>query len=103
MDEAVAVFGRVLALDPKRPSALVALGDTLQEMDDLTGAVARYRAAIAVDARFAAAHNNLGSALHKLADERGAGAASGRAVAREDRKGVVKGKSVSVSVELGGR
>ncbi len=66
--EAVAVYDRALALDPKCAAAHCNLGSTLRELGRPADAVASCRRAIALLPDFPEAYSNLGAALHALGE-----------------------------------
>ncbi len=63
MAEAIAAFGRVVALRPDSAEAHNNLGIVLRQAGQLDGAIAAYRRALELRSDYGAAHNNLGNAL----------------------------------------
>ena len=65
-EEAIAHYGRALALRPDHPDVLNSLGSVLQSLGQLGEAEARYRDALARRPGFPEALGNLGTVLHAL-------------------------------------
>lgn len=63
LDEAIACYGQMLALQPDLAGAHHNLGNALWEQGKLTEAEASYRRAVALQPNLAGAHNNLGTVL----------------------------------------
>lgn len=70
--EAVPLFERALALDPKSAVTAQNLGYALFQLRDYAAAATHFRRALELDPKFAAAHNNLGLARAELGDAAGA-------------------------------
>ncbi len=67
-DEAVASYGRALALKPDYAEAHSNLGNVLKDQGKLNEAVASYRRALELKPDFAEAHGNLGSTWEEMGD-----------------------------------
>lgn len=87
IDDAIAAYARVLAIDPRHFDGLIALGNCHLDRGDLADAEARFRQAIDVDAERAVAWRFLGLALDRCDREDEAIAAHRRAVELETRHG----------------
>ncbi len=77
-EDAAALYGKLIALQPKLAPAHFNLGNTLKDLGRLDEAVASYRGALKLTPGFAPAHNNLGNVL-KLQGKLDEAAASYRA------------------------
>ena len=66
LEEAVASYGKTIALKPDCANVHDNLGSTLQALGRLEEAEASYRQAIAMKSDFAEAYNNLGITLKEL-------------------------------------
>ena len=61
--QAIAVYERVLELDPQHAAAHINLGTLFYNRQDYTAAEVHYRKAIKIDPRYALAHFDLGNVL----------------------------------------
>ena len=83
--EAIAVFDRVLALDPENVAAYADIGIVRLREGDIARARDSFQKALAIDDRFPRAWNGLGVALARLGSERQAMECWSKAVALDPR------------------
>ena len=112
LDQALAIFDALLALDPKHVRAHINRGGALANIGDSAGALAAYDAALALDPEHVLAHYNRGVVLWDQGegDRDGALAAFDAAVALDPdyalahyRRGLVLGAKGDLAVRCGVR
>jgi tetratricopeptide (TPR) repeat protein len=79
-DEAIAIYRRVLEIEPDHAAAHINLGTLYYNRQDFVSAEKHYRAAVAADARYALAYFDLGNVLDETDRVQDAVAAYGSAI-----------------------
>jgi predicted TPR repeat methyltransferase len=78
--EAEALYGRILAIEPDNWEAHNNLGNLLADRGDFAGAAAAYQRALTINPDYADGHNNLGTVLRETGDLDGAATCYRRAL-----------------------